>query len=76
MKGDLIYTDGKLKVVVKRRYAYYYNLKGEIYGRGEVDPSLFTLLAQAGFKQLTPLTSAILAKQKQEKILLPDLTRA
>ena len=70
MKGDLIYTDGKLKVVVKRRYAYYYNLKGKVYGRGEVDPSLFTLLAQAGFKQQS------LKEQQErilERILLPDL---
>ncbi len=51
MNGDLIYTDGTLKVIVKRRYAYYYNLKGVPYGRAEVNPYLFTLLDQTGFKR-------------------------
>ena len=51
MKGDLIYTDGTLKVVVKRRYAYYYNQAGVPYGRAEVEPYLFVLLERAGFKR-------------------------
>ncbi len=54
-KGDLTYTDGVMKIIVKRKYAYYYNLKtGSLIFKAEIDDYLFTQIKNAGFKRQEP----------------------
>ncbi len=73
-KGDLTYTDGVMKIIVKRKYAYYYNLKtGSLISKAEIDDHLFTRIKNAGFKRQEPESMKERHQKILEEIILPDL---
>ena len=50
-KGDLVYTDGKQTIILKRRYAYHYSPGGFLVGQSEIEEAFFTRMKKAGFKK-------------------------
>lgn len=68
MKGDLVYTDGTMRVVIKRKYAYYYNIAGIFYGRAEVDETLFSNLKKAGFVNSAQIEKLSSLKREQKSL--------